>query len=190
MDPDRGDPWAPYDGLLWVFYDDNQALYQRPRGLPDGMDSQPLFESWRNSRQIFDETMQYYDGRVGRMPRPRRPRRRVRLGERAGTEGIEPGASPSGERAKCAASGHPRAVTARSQPFNGPGEVGAFRLGASPTRGNDIRLSSIKRFLGLEAKVVVLCELPPSTHPDFRSLMYVGLSRARAHLVVIRPEDD
>ena len=50
------------DGLLWVFYDDNQALYRRPRGLPDGMDSQPLYESWRNSRQIFDEAMQYYEG--------------------------------------------------------------------------------------------------------------------------------
>src|SRR5205823_5495802 len=49
-------------GLLWVFYDDNQALYQRPRGLPAGMDNQPLSESWRNTRQIFDATMRYYNG--------------------------------------------------------------------------------------------------------------------------------
>jgi UvrD-like helicase C-terminal domain len=48
-------------------------------------------------------------------------------------------------------------------------------------------VSSIKRLLGLEAKVVVLCELPHSDRPDFQSLVYVGLSRARAHLVVIEP---
>jgi hypothetical protein len=65
------------------------------------------------------------------------------------------------------------------------GEVGAFRLNESPSRRNDVRLSSIKRFLGLEARVVVLCELPEPLHPDFRSLMYVGLSRARALLVIL-----
>ena len=63
--------------------------------------------------------------------------------------------------------------------------MGAFRLGEHPTRGNDVRLSSIKRFLGLEAPIVIMCELPEPRHPDFRSLMYVGLSRARAHLVIL-----
>ena len=52
----------PDDGLLWVFYDDNQALYQRPRGLPPDMDTQPLTETWRSSRQIFDVVMRYYEG--------------------------------------------------------------------------------------------------------------------------------
>jgi hypothetical protein len=41
--------WDPEEGVLWVFYDDNQALYRRPRGLPAGMDHQPLLEVWRNS---------------------------------------------------------------------------------------------------------------------------------------------
>lgn len=30
-----------------------------------------------------------------------------------------------------------------------------------------------------------MCELPEPSHPDFQSLMYVGLSRARAHLVIV-----
>jgi hypothetical protein len=67
------------------------------------------------------------------------------------------------------------------------GQVGAFRLNEHPTRPSDVRLSSIRRFLGLEARVIVLCELPSSDHPDFTGLMYVGLSRARSHLVVIEP---
>jgi hypothetical protein len=174
----------PDSDLLWVFYDDNQALYSRPRGLPPGLDTQPLLESWRSSRQIFDVSMGYYDGEAVECLGPDGPE----------VEFIPP-AGPlqrslsrvlhrliidESLRAADIAVLTPRAV----QQSGVLGQVGAFNLTETPVGPNDVRLSSIRRFLGLEAQVVVLCELPPRNDPDYRGVMYVGLSRARAHLVV------
>jgi hypothetical protein len=173
--------------LLWVFYDDNQALYQRPRGLPTDMDTQPLSESWRSTRQIFEATMRYYHGDpvdclgpdgsdVDFVPVQGDVRKELsRVLHRLVQEGQ---VRPEEIVVLTPRSVGQSAVT---------GEVGMFRVNPAPSRPNDIKLSNIKRFLGLEAKIVILCELPEATHPDFRSLMYVGLSRARAHLVVMPP---
>jgi hypothetical protein len=49
-------------GVLWVFYDDNQALYGQPQGLPEGLDHVPLLEVWRNSKPIFESVMRFYRG--------------------------------------------------------------------------------------------------------------------------------
>lgn len=188
-----GDWWVPIeaslrdleDGTLWVFWDDNQALYRRPTGLPDGMDEQPLPEAWRSSRQIFDTVMRFYVGAPVDCLGPEGPEVEV-----------------------IAANGQPRkqinqvlhrlineqqvrpsdivVLTPRSLSQSGlVGDVGGFRLNEQPTRPNDVRISSIKRFLGLESQVVVITEVPSPSHPDYRNLMYVGLSRARALLIVV-----
>jgi hypothetical protein len=177
----------PEAGLLWVFYDDNQALYQRPRGLPSDLDVQPLTESWRNSRQIFDVAMEYYTGDPVECLGPEGP----------DVDFVAVDGEPRKELSRVlhrliteqkVLAADVVVLTPRAVSQSGiTGEVGAFRLTELPTRRNDVRLSSIKRFLGLEAKVVVICELPSHDHPDFNSLMYVGLSRARALLVVMQP---
>jgi hypothetical protein len=175
----------PDGGLLWVFYDDNQSLYQRPRGLPPGVETQPLTESWRNSRQIFGAVMEYYEGDPVECLGPN------------GTD-VEFIQSNADLRRDLSRTLHrlvveqavqtsdivvltPRAV----EQSEVAGDVGQFRLVDAPVRPNDIRLFSVRRFLGLEAKIVVAVELPDPDHPDFRSLMYVAFSRARAHLVVL-----
>lgn len=175
----------PEDATLWVFWDDNQALYRRPTGLPEGMEDQPLPEAWRSSRQIFDTVMRFYKGDPVECLGPDGPE----------VEVITP-------------NGHPRkqlnqvlhrlineqevrpseivVLTPRALSQSGvSGNVGGFRVVEEPRGPNDVRISSIKRFLGLESQVVVITELPNSTDRDFRSLMYVGLSRARALLVVL-----
>jgi UvrD-like helicase C-terminal domain/Uncharacterized conserved protein (DUF2075) len=177
-------------GLLWVFYDDNQALYRRPRGLPSDMDIQPLTESWRNSRQIFDVAMQYYAGDPIDCLGPEGPD----VDFVAANGSVRKTVSRVLHRliveqnvlARDVVVLTPRAASSSDI----VGEVGAFRLSEHPSRPNDVRLSSIKRFLGLEAKIVLLCEVPEPTHPEFQSLMYVGLSRARAHLVVVQSSRD
>ncbi|MDQ3672728.1 MAG: ATP-dependent helicase [Actinomycetota bacterium] len=173
------------DGLLWVFYDDNQALYRRPRGLPSGMEIQPLTETWRSSRQIHEVVMRYYDGGeveclgpdgpdVEIVPANGQPRKQVsRVLHRLVTE--------QHARASDIVVLTPRGFSQSEV----SGDVGSFRLVESPAGVNDVRLSSIKRFLGLESQIVVMCELPEPTHPEFRSHMYVGFSRARAHLVIV-----
>jgi hypothetical protein len=175
----------PGEGTFWVFFDDNQALYDRPRGLPDGLEEQPLSETWRNSRPIFTEVMGYYRGddieclgpdgpAVERVPANGSVRKELgRVLHRLVTE--------QQVRPKDIVVLTPRTVKASSV----VGQVGAFVVTESPTRGHDIRLSSVYRFLGLEAKVVVVCEVPAQTAEDFTSLMYVALSRARALLVII-----
>ncbi|MEI8335152.1 MAG: ATP-binding domain-containing protein, partial [Chloroflexota bacterium] len=56
-----------------------------------------------------------------------------------------------------------------------------------PGTPDDVILcDTIRRFKGLDQKVVVLVELDPAD-PRLETLLYVGVSRAREHLVVIAP---
>ena len=55
-----------------------------------------------------------------------------------------------------------------------------------PTKGNEVRVATIFRYKGLEAPVVVLCEIDGRVgEADLAPLLYVGATRARAHLVVV-----
>ena len=56
-----------------------------------------------------------------------------------------------------------------------------------PATPDDVILcDTIRRFKGLDQKVVVLVELDPAD-PRLETLLYIGVSRAREHLVVIAP---
>ena len=46
---------------------------------------------------------------------------------------------------------------------------------------------SIRRFKGLERPVVVLLEVPRDDPERLDRLLYIGMSRARQHLVLIAP---
>jgi ATP-dependent exoDNAse (exonuclease V) beta subunit len=49
-----------------------------------------------------------------------------------------------------------------------------------------VRVATIHRYKGLEAPVVVLCEIDGRVEEaDLAPLLYVGATRARAHLVVV-----
>jgi superfamily I DNA/RNA helicase len=49
-----------------------------------------------------------------------------------------------------------------------------------------VRFETARRFKGLERPVVILCELSEDTK-RLDQLLYTGLTRATAHLVVIAP---
>ena len=85
------------------------------------------------------------------------------------------------------------------QPDGEPVEAWPYRLmpeygpeGAvlpMPTKGNEVRVATIHRYKGLESSVVVLAELDGRVAPgDLDALVYVGATRARAHLVVVADE--
>ncbi|HET7645910.1 MAG TPA: ATP-binding domain-containing protein, partial [Candidatus Limnocylindria bacterium] len=58
-----------------------------------------------------------------------------------------------------------------------------------PTRGGEVRVATIHRYKGLEAPVVVLCEVDGRvSEADLAPLLYVGATRARSHLVVVCSE--
>jgi len=57
---------------------------------------------------------------------------------------------------------------------------------SSPTKGNEVRVATIHRYKGLESPVVVLCEIDTRVpEEELAGLLYVGATRARAHLVVV-----
>lgn len=58
-----------------------------------------------------------------------------------------------------------------------------------PTRGGEVRVATIHRYKGLESPVVVLAETDERVdEADLAPLLYVGATRARAHLVVLCSE--
>jgi len=177
----------PDHGVLYVFYDSNQAIYGRPQGLPQGLMEARLWENFRNSRPIFDTVMAYY--------------RNPEAMECAGPEGppVEVQEVPRHElRRELSKVLHrlvhverlsPRDLVVLT-PFNVDrsevrGQVGAFRLTPTPGGGNDVLLSSIYRFKGLDAKAVVIVEVTRREDLEGLRLMYVACSRARSLLVVM-----
>ena len=53
--------------------------------------------------------------------------------------------------------------------------------------GQALRFSTIHAFKGLESPVVILSEMTESDQTRLRQLTYVGSSRAKSHLIFVRP---
>jgi len=180
-DPDRG--------VLYVFHDDNQQVYRRATSFPSGLIEVTLHENLRNTQRIHAVTSRFYRGEPVRAIGP----------EGRFVEGVVVGSKDEIERAvsgvlerlirKEYASPEDIAVLlgwAPSSPLKRDTQIGEFQVtrdqAAEPGR---ILLESVRRFKGLERPIVVLTaidELPPE---EADALLYVGLSRARIHLVVV-----
>jgi superfamily I DNA/RNA helicase len=64
--------------------------------------------------------------------------------------------------------------------------VGRFALTRKNRRvPNQILVTTIHQFKGLERRVVILAELDETAHPDKNLILYVGCSRARVHLLLL-----
>jgi superfamily I DNA/RNA helicase len=50
-----------------------------------------------------------------------------------------------------------------------------------------VLFSSIRAFKGLESPVVVLCELEDLERESMDAQLYVGMSRAKNHCVIVAP---
>jgi superfamily I DNA/RNA helicase len=55
-------------------------------------------------------------------------------------------------------------------------------------KGRQVFFSSIRGFKGLESPVVVLCELGDLDPQSRDNQIYVGMSRARNHCVIVAPK--
>ncbi len=53
-----------------------------------------------------------------------------------------------------------------------------------PADDGIVQFETIRRFKGLEKPVIILCEVPDEA-PRLDALLYTGLTRATAHLVVV-----
>jgi hypothetical protein len=179
----------PDQGIVYVFFDDNQAIYGRPVGLPDGLVTARISEVWRNTSPIFDSVMAFYDGSKVTCRGPEGPQIEM-ISVTADTMKSE--LSKVLHRLITEGDLRPRDVAvltphaAAHSPLHG--KIGSFQLVAEPSAKKDILLASIYRYKGLDAPAVVLCDIDRYVEEEFRKLMYVGCSRARAYLAVLLSE--
>ncbi|TMB99966.1 MAG: nerd domain protein [Chloroflexi bacterium] len=180
----------PDDGIVYIFYDDNQMLYDRARAYPISEPPFVLTRNCRNTRRIHDVVMYFYRARESPSC--------------LGPEGVEPQLyefSQGGER---------RGVEALIDKLVGkeqvrPADIALLTrrsrersIWSTPPRSSawtatwDLRqcagqviCSTIHGFKGLERPVVIVSELSDVDPAEQAELLYVAFSRARDYLIVV-----
>ena len=181
------------DGILYVFYDDNQQVYRVEPTLPADLEVIPLTSNVRNTRAIFRCVAPLYQGEDE--VRPRGPSGRT----------VEPVAYPDAAQLEGAVSRvvhrlvveeqiKPQQIivlTPRGRDRSQLGDV--TKLATVPATWDDepaksaVRITTIHSFKGLERPVVIACELDDAflERNDYVHLAYVAFSRPQHHLVVV-----
>jgi hypothetical protein len=176
-------------GPIWLFMDDNQRIYDQTLTVPPDFLSTELTVNCRNTQAIHREVMKLYDGSVE--PDVRGPEgRRVELihtDDQATTVAnvIErlcgEGEVPPQDVVVLSGHGWENSDVAGALP-------GRYRLSRERGKPGDVvQFSSIRGFKGLESPAVVLCELDNVVGDNQKQQLYVGLSRARNHCVIVAP---
>jgi len=178
----------PEQGMLYVFFDDNQRLYHHTDALPEDLDVFPLTKNLRNTKPIHRLASAYYRGwkldAAG--PDGREPEYIIAVSDPIVVREVSRYLHRLVREEKV----HPEDVavlTGRSRDKSALGRedvIGAFSTccGEAPERGKVV-FDSIRRFKGLERPVVVLVELEDVL--DSPEILYVGITRANAHLAVV-----
>lgn len=182
----------PDHGVLYVFYDDNQSLYTPGAALPITDPPYLLTRNCRTTRAIHQWIAEFYAGDAepepagppGRPPVIHRYRDDHELRDqvrRTLHQMIVEEKVP--ERDIVVLSPHGRHTSAL---WRDP-RFGNLRLTDHwPPAPNHVQCTTVHAFKGLERPVVVLAEVDESnSRPE---VLYVGGSRAKAHLVVIEKE--
>jgi superfamily I DNA and RNA helicase len=175
----------PDKGVFYVFFDDNQRIFTQISNIP--MQTQPMYldENLRNTQHIHARLKGYSrDGDIECVGPEGRPveiipvqnhTQEVKalqqvLHKLVNEEGVRPEdiivLTPSGEK---------------SSQWKKDMQLGNFII----TWDMAARVSSVYRYKGLESPVVILTELRALREDIRDQLLYVGLSRARNHAVVL-----
>ncbi len=181
----------PDDGILYVFYDDNQSLYTSGAALPITTPPYALTRNCRNTRPIHEYVARYYRGahtpeaggpdglpvellaytdERGLREHVRRTLHRLTHDENVAEKDIVV-LSPFGK--------------ARSALWKDPAFGNLTLTDAWPPAPGFIQCETVHAFKGLERAVVVLAEIEGDARAKAEEMLYVGGSRAKSHLVVI-----
>jgi hypothetical protein len=182
----------PDQGLLFVFADDHQNLYEGRLPVPPEQVLGPLGQNLRNTKQIGEFVSVFYEGKD-------RPIARGPDGDPVQILGYDSDDDLA----------HLLAVVLRNlveqehvavedivvltpsgtgkSPLRSRGSVDGFRLSEIDEPGT-VLATSIHAFKGLERPVVILAELGDKHQEELRQYLYVGASRARNHLIVLATE--
>jgi len=178
----------PDYGILYVFFDDNQRVYHQVGSLPQDLDIYPLTKNLRNTVPIHRLACAFYEGGELRAGGPKgRPPEFI---EAATEHAVARETSRVLHRLiheEHLQPGDVAVLTGRSRDSSGlpkEGRIGAYEVadGRDPD-SKKVVFDSIRRFKGLERPVAVLVELEEVMNSP--ETLYVGLTRANTHLVVI-----
>lgn len=183
----------PRKGVFYLFYDDNQLLYERNMDFPVTTVSRALTVNCRNTQHIHQAVARYYlsdlflqsHGPSGRSiemelwpDRPEEQRASLVnvLANLIHGEGIS----------------HSDVVILSPYQMDRPPismlpSMNTFHLVPESAHGEkEVLCTSVRLFKGLESPVVVL--VMPDGTDRLEEMMYVGLSRARNHVVILAGE--
>lgn len=180
----------PVNGLLYIFFDDNQRIYAQLQNIPISRDQEPflLTDNCRNTQHIHNSLQRFTSALnptecIGPIGRPVETFSlsdatvlQKKLNELADEYGLEAWQivvlSPSQQ--------------GKSQWAEGQ-RLGRFTLTWDLKKRDKqfIRVSTIHSFKGLESPVIILSELEKAFGDTRNQLVYIGISRARNHLIVL-----
>lgn len=181
-------------GVFYIFFDDNQAIYSRDLEFPFSAPLFPLNENCRNTKLIHNEVTKFYKGEIIPQaigPEGRKPEYIYISNEMAEKQILK----QIVKRMVNEENVNPKNITIltpksydRSALKDGF-KIGDLQLSWEHRDQQRIHCSTIHSFKGLESPVIILVELE-MLHPEKRKeLLYIGISRARNHLVIIMPEE-
>ncbi len=187
-------PWLlhdPANGILYVFYDDNQRVYHDCSAIPIESAPYVLNENCRNTQRVFDVVGCFYQGEE--LP--------IVLGpEGLPAEIIEYADEREGlvrlrkvlHRLLNENRFSPDEIAVLTTRGSRSSRILGQRLGnvqltdRLPLKPGEVLATTVRRFKGLERPAIVLCEVDETLSPDDAEvLLYVGTSRARTYLVVL-----
>ncbi len=182
----------PNHGHFYIFFDDNQNIYSNLLEFPIKDEPLVLCENCRNTQHIHAEIMKLYRGASENAPIGPEGRKPIEIHVSSDQE--ERQAVDNTLRNLFKSEGVPVEsvviLTPRAQhksKWRTDDWVAGHQLSwVVPTPANTIGCATIHSFKGLESPVVILSEMAESDQARLRHLAYVGSSRAKSHLIVIR----
>lgn len=187
----------PDEGILYIFFDDNQRIYQRQKSFPVHSEPYVLSINCRNTQAIHKKVVKFYSGDDGIFPTVKGPLgrpveivrikdstqiitavheicRRLMIDERIPSDEIVV-LSP---------------IRQKSQ-LPGKRSLEISLTSSWPPPAGHVFTTTIYDFKGMESAVVVLVETERWSFGggDLESLLYVACSRARHHLLIVLPEN-
>jgi superfamily I DNA/RNA helicase len=188
----------PEHGIFYVFFDSNQNIYHRQGALEQLVQTMPfsLTENCRNTisiHQVVREFHQDPDSLTCRGPAGRAPSISYFSSSHEQEEQVQKAIQYLVEEEKVAPD---RIVLLTTRAPESAGFPPNKKLGnvkliewVDGARGrNEMRVSSVHRFKGLESGVVILTGLEDNDPDWINPILYVACSRARTHLIVIAHE--
>jgi hypothetical protein len=184
----------PDNGIFYFFHDSNQNIFGK--GWQPPLEEAPfsLTKNCRNTQKIHSYVLQFYTGQDSTIalgplgkdveiisyPSNNNPLLRSTLSRLLHRLVVQE---------KVATKDIVILTTKQKQALQNQ-VVGQFLIKADPnTSRNEILCNTIHGFKGLESPVVILVETEMNNSNYLRKLLYVGASRARHQLIILRPND-